>query len=33
MQRDISRASVAIRYYSREVPTVEKLKTYKLVLL
>ena len=35
MQRDISRASVAIHYYSREVTTVEveKLKTYKLLLL
>lgn len=30
MQRDISRASVAIGYYTCEVPTVEKLKTYKL---
>ena len=32
LQRDISRASVAIQYYSCEVPTVkvEKLKTYKL---
>ena len=33
MQRDIPRASVAIGYYTCEVPTVEKLKTYKLVLL
>ena len=35
MQRDISRASVAIHYFSCEVPSVEveKLKTYKLVQL
>ena len=35
MQRDISQASVAIHYFSCEVPSVEveKLKTYKLVLL
>ena len=34
-QRDISRASVAIHYYSCELPSVEveKLKTYKLVQL